>query len=99
MNFEELMVEIKQRKTQAERLNQRIHEEITLRKTRRTIETWNKKPAGKRSVNGNMEEGSQEGAAWAAQDHDGPDKEQIFRDLLEEAKAAKLQSDNITKLQ
>ena len=70
------MTEIKQRKVQAEDLNNRIQDAIIVRKTRMRTEPKKKKEANEPEV----------------------DKEQQLRDLLQEAKDLKLQSDQITKL-
>ena len=92
VNFQELMNEVKARKTQAEQLDQRIKVEMALRRTRREANVGTTRKSGKRSANSNTpgveeaaNEDSQEGASGGQ-----PDKEQIFRDLLEEARKAKL---------
>lgn len=97
VNFQELMNEVKTRKTQAEQLDQRIRVEIALRRTRRETTVGPSKRSGKRGAAANAPglddaayEDSPEGGASGQ-----PDKEQVFRDLLEEARKAKLQSDSI----
>lgn len=74
--------------------------EIALRRTRREANVGTTRKAGKSSNAAHppgqddaANEDSQEGGTGQ------PDKEQIFRDLLEEARKAKLQSDSIQKLQ
>ena len=81
VNFQELYDEIILRKTQAEDLNNRIQDAIVVKKTRQRVGTEvYKKP----KKNGGKQE--------AANDNEY-DKEQQLRDLVEEARALKLQSD------
>ena len=81
VNFQELYDEIILRKTQAEDLNNRIQDAIVVKKTRQRVgaEVY-KKP----KKNGGKQE--------AANDNE-QDKEQQLRDLVEEARVLKLQSD------
>lgn len=100
VNFQELMNEVKTRKTQAEQLDQRIRAEMALRRTRREANVGTSKRSGKRSASNAA--GQDEAANEDSQDGTvggQPDKEQIFRDLLEEARRTKLLSDSSQKLQ
>lgn len=90
------MNEVKARKTQAEQLDQRIRHEIALRRTRREANVGTGRRPGR---SGSAAAGTEDAANEDSKDGGQPDKEQIFRDLLEEAQKAKLLSDSIQKLQ
>ena len=110
VNFEDLMVEITKKKDIAEDLNKRIGDEIVIKKTRgRNILTEaptgiiSERKGGKRSVARETLISQEEITYGVSSDLTcgslPPDRECVFRSLLEEVEQQKLISDNIVKLQ